>query len=171
MQTIIKEYGESILAAIVTVLVIGLIFGGLALFGQLGVITGKIESPLVEEAEASSETTLRKHLAVRASNIDMSGEVSVVCGRTLHYDSPDSELIRLDSGSARDIHISHVYLLEGDRYDNEGYDVTDQVLFVKEKVLRFDTAGTYRLVVNVTDDKGIVSDYQVFVTAVERREA
>lgn len=171
MQTIIKEYGESILAAVVTVLVIGLIFGGLAFFGQMGVITGKIDDPLAKEAKAASETALRQHMDIPASNIDMSGEVSVVCGEPIHYDEADSELFRLDNSRAKNIHISHVYLLEGDRYDNEGYDVTDQTLFSNEKVLRFDIAGTYRLVVNVTDSRSVVSDYQVFVTALDRRDA
>ncbi len=168
MQTIIKEYGEAILAAVVTVLVIGLIFGGLTLIGRLGVITGKIETPLIQEAQASSEIALQKHMNIPADNIDMSDEVSVICGQYKHYGYDD--LIRLKGGKAGHIHISHVYLLADESADTEGYDVTDQVLHDNE-TLTFEIPGNYRLVVNVTDSSRVVSDYQIFVTAVERRNA
>lgn len=167
MQTVIKEYGESILAAVVTVLVIGLIFGGLSLIGKLDVITGKIDTSLVQEAEASSETALKKHMDIPAANMDMSGEELVICGRQVSIPA----LIKVNGGRADKIHISHVYLLEGGDFDNEGYEVTDQVLSRTDQVLTFDTPGSYRLVVNVTDSNHVVSDYQVFVTAVERRNA
>lgn len=171
MQTLIKEYGESILAAVVTVLIIGLIFGGLTLFGMLGVITGRIETPLVQDVEASSETALKRHMDIPADNIDMSGEVSVICGKEIFYTEEGNELIRLHNGSAKQIHISHVYLLDDGEVDTEGYDVTDQVLSVKDECLRFLIPGNYRLIVSVTDTGDVVSDYQIFVTAVERRNA
>lgn len=174
MQTIIKEYGETILAAVVTVLVIGLIFGGLTLIGKLGVITGKIDNELVQDAEASSETALKKHMDIPAENIDMSEDVSVVCGQNIYHSREGSRLIGLEKGGAEKIHISHVYLLRGGDYDNEGYDVTDQVLSIQtepsDSFLMFEMPGNYRLVVNVTDNSGVVSDYQIFVTAVQRRK-
>ena len=48
--------------------------------------------------------------------------------------------------------------------------MTDQVLYDNE-TLTFEIPGNYRLVVNVTDSSRVVSDYQIFVTAVERRNA
>lgn len=173
LQTLIKEYGETILAAIVTAAIIGLIFGGLTLIGKLGVITGSIDTSLVQDAEASSEVALRSHMNIQSDNIDMSQDVTVVCGRDIYYAREGSELIRLKKGSAKLIHISHVYLIEGDSSDNEGYDVTDQILHLDasydDSYLRFIRPGNYRLVVSITDANDVVSDYQIFVTAVERR--
>ncbi len=182
MQTVIKEYGESILAAVVTVLVTGLIFGGLALIGKLGVITGRIDTALTSEAMASSETALKKHLEIPAANIDMSSQQTVVCvtDKRIRAD----ELVRLTNGRAAGLCISRVYLLAGeDRAsiygdaettgdqvtDTEGYEVSDQVLDRDGQTLLFQTPGSYRLVVRVIDSSNVVSDYQLFVTAVRRR--
>lgn len=169
MQAVIKEYGETIIASVVTVLIIALVFGGLAMIGKLGTITGEIDRRLVQEAEASSETALKKHMDIRADNIDMSGNVPVVCGKKIYYEQEDSDLIGMKSGGATYIYISHVYLLTDYGGDNEGYDVTDQVLDREGSFLKFDIPGNYRLVVNINDRNRVESDYQLFVTAVERR--
>lgn len=171
MQTLIREYGEAILAAIVMALIIGLVFAGLMLFGKMDIITGRIDDPLLQEAEASSETALKGHLDIEALNIDMSSDTEVVCGRQYFYKGRDRRLIGIRDGSVRTIHINHIYMLIG-KEDNDGYEVTDQVHVMTgdEPYLVFQVPGSYRLIVDVTDSHGIVSDYQIFVTAVERRD-
>lgn len=172
MQTLIKEYGEAILAAVVSALIIGLIFGGLALTGKLGIITGSLDKGLIKEAKASSETALKKHMDVAADNMSMSGDVTVCCGRKIYYEKNGQQLIGIKNGEAKRIHIVSAWLLKDNESDNEGYEVTDQILHEsddEESYLMFVKPGNYRLVVSVTDSENIVSDYQVFVTAVNRR--
>lgn len=170
MQIVIKEYGEAILAAVVSVLVIGLIFGGLSMIGRLGAITGTLDKGIVKEAQAASEKQMKKHLDIPSDNISMSDGVLVKCGDKIFYKRPGS-LIGLQKGQAKRVDIGRVYLLEGNS-DNEGYDVTDQVLKGSgdDSYITFDRDAGYRLIVNITDENNIVSDYQIFVTAVKRRK-
>lgn len=118
---------------------------------------------------------MKRHMEAPADNIAMSGDVLVQCGRKIYYCNDGSALIGLRNGKGGRIHISSVYLLRDGGSDDEGYNITDQVLHEGESedgadsYLEFLDCGNYRLVVNVTDGNNIVSDYQVFVTAVRRR--
>lgn len=181
MQTIIKEYGHTLLQGAVFVLVIILVFAGLSLIGSMGRMTNSLDGGIIRAEAGSGEASVINDLQTAPDNIAMSGNVYVCRGERIYFEGEGgSRLIGLKNGNASRIHINSVHLLRGEtdgalEYDYDGYDVTDQALTESadgNSYLCFKDSGNYRLVVSVTDANSVVSCYHIFVhVGVRRRGA
>ncbi|MGN0240839.1 MAG: hypothetical protein ACI4CS_04050 [Candidatus Weimeria sp.] len=172
MQTLIKEYGNSIISGVTFVLILALVFSGIGLFMLAGQMTGVIDSGTIKAEAEEGEKTLYDRLSVHADNIAME-DMYIGLYQKIYYERDGGRLICLKGGSAKRVHISSVFLLrENDRH-SDGYEVTDQVVHEdmsgNDSYLEFCLPGTYRIVTSVTDSNSIVSSYQVFVFVDKRR--
>lgn len=174
MQTIIREYGHSIVQGIVFSTVIVLLITGLSLFGSMRLMSDGIDKGMIKAEAGSGEKALKSHLDKKSDNLAISGDVYVGRDQRIYYEKDsDENPIRLRNGNAKRIHINAVYLLRNNVEDNDGYEVTDQVLSEDmtgdSSYLSFKMPGTYRLSVSVTDSDSVVSNYQFFMHVGARR--